>query len=131
MPLLQHQALAALAGRPVDLERVGCWFGPGIRSSALTELPEVVARREHRPVAAEDHHPHGVVGLGAEERVVQLHEHAAVLRVPGVGPIQHDPGDRAVVERLVRHVLVLGRLGTGHAVPLDLARHVRPVDPES
>ena len=36
------------------------------------------------PVAAEDHDAHLVVGLGAQERVVELDEQPAVLRVPRV-----------------------------------------------
>ena len=53
----------------------------------------------------------------AQERVVELDEHPAVLRVAGLGAVQHDPHDRAVVERLVRDELVLRCLG--HADPPD------------
>ena len=106
VPLLQVQALGALAGAAVgDRGRVRV-----VASQLLPHLlaADVVARREHRSVAAEDHDPHGVVGLGPQEGLVELDQHRPVLRVPHVGPVEHDPGDRAVVERLVRDVLVFG-----------------------
>ena len=75
---------------------------------AADRAADVVARREHRAVATEDDDAHGVVGLGAEEGLVELDEHAPVLRVPRLGTVEHDPGNRAVVKRLVRDELVLG-----------------------
>ena len=89
--------------------------GPRHVLLAADRAAEVVARREHRAVAPEDHDADGVVGLGPQERVVELDEHAAVLRVPGVDAVEHDPRDRAVVERLVGDELVLGCVG--HADP--------------
>ena len=53
----------------------------------------------------------------------------AVLRVAGIGPVQHDPGDHPVVERLVGDEPVVG---VGHAgSPWARRRHVRLLDPES
>ena len=51
---------------------------------------------------------HVVVGLGPQERVVELDEQAPVLGVAGVGPVQEDPHDRAVVVGLVLEELVVG-----------------------
>ena len=53
------------------------------------------------PDAAEDHDPDRVVGLGTQERVVELDEEAAILRVARLGTVQHDPRDPALVEGLV------------------------------
>ena len=66
-----------------------------------------MARGEERTGAAEDHDADLVVGLGLEERVVEVDEEPPALRVPALGTVQHDPGDRAVVQRLVGDVLVL------------------------
>src|ERR687891_567388 len=73
----------------------------------------VVPRREHRPHPAQDHDPHLVVGLRPQERVVELDQEPPVLRVPGVGPVEHDASDAALVQRLVGHELVFG-----HGPPL-------------
>ena len=116
VPLLEHPVLGALARAAVDRER-------GVRVGAARALrdrflrAEVVARREDRARAAEDDHADGVVGLRPEERVVELHEQPAVLRVAALLAAEHDPRDRAVVHRLVRHVLVAGCFR--HSVPLD------------
>ena len=64
-------------------------------------------RGEQRAGAAEDHHPHGVVLLGLPEGVVELDEHAAVLGVARVGPVEQDANDLAVLELLVLHEFVL------------------------
>src|SRR3546814_18543201 len=48
-----------------------------------------------------------VVGLGLQERVVQLDEHPAVLRVAGLRPVQHDAGHAALGEDLVGDELVV------------------------
>ena len=50
---------------------------------------------------SQDHHANLVVGLGTQERLVQLDEQAAVLGVAGVGPVEHDARDAAVVELFV------------------------------
>ena len=60
-----------------------------------------MAGREHGAGAAEDDDAHGVVGLGAQERVVEFDEHPPVLGVARVGPVEHDAGDLAVVDGLV------------------------------
>ncbi len=130
VPLLQHQALGARARRAVDQEgrvlvRPRHALLDGLRRA------EVVPGREHRSVPAEDHDAHGVVGFGPEEGVVQLDQEPPVLRVAGLDAVQHDPGDHPVVERLVGDVLVVGRVGVGHAFPSIWCRHVRPSDPES
>ena len=67
---------------------------------------------EHRAHAAQDDDPDLVVGLGPQQRVVQLHEQPAVLRVPGFRSVQHDPGDQPVVDRLVEHESVVGHLAS-------------------
>ena len=53
------------------------------------------------PDAAEDHHPDLVVLLGPVEGVVQLHQQAPVLGVAGLGPVEQDADDLAVVQLLV------------------------------
>jgi hypothetical protein len=70
-----------------------------------------VARREHGPGAAEDDDADLVVGLGAQERVVELDEHPAVLGVARLGPVQQDACDLPVVERLVDEELLVGHRG--------------------
>ena len=60
---------------------VGCWFGPGHALLDRRLGAHVVAGGEHRPGAAEDDDAHLVVGLGAQEGVVELDEQAAVLGV--------------------------------------------------
>ena len=60
---------------------------------------EVLAARR------QNHHPNGVVGLGAQERLVELNQQAAALGVVRLGPVEPDPGDAALVERLVGHQL--------------------------
>ena len=65
---------------------------------------------EHRPGAAEDDDADLVVRLRLQEGVVQLDEQSPVLRVPRVGPVEHDAGDPARVERLVQHELVVRHL---------------------
>jgi hypothetical protein len=67
-----------------------------------------VAGGEQRPGPAQDDDPHGVVGLGLAESVVEFDQEAAVLGVPGPGPVQGDPGDEAVVEQLVPDVAEFG-----------------------
>ena len=47
------------------------------------------------PSAAEHDHPHGVVGLGAVERGVELGDQLRALRVRGVGSVERDRRDRA------------------------------------
>ena len=42
-----------------------------------------------------------VIGLGAQERLVQLDEQTAVLSVAGVGPVEHDARDAAVIELFI------------------------------
>ena len=60
-----------------------------------------MAGREHRSDAAEDHDTNRVVGLGAQERLVELDEESAVLRVARLRTVQHDPSDSAFVDGLV------------------------------
>ena len=79
--------------------------------------PEVVTRGEDRAGATEDHHAHGVVGLGLEEGFVELDQQAPVLGVAALDAVQHDPGDRAVVEGLVADVLVIR-----HRIPSSVQR---------
>ena len=72
---------------------------------------------EQRPRAAQDDHPAGVVGLGPQERVVELDQQAPVLGVPRVRSVEQDPHDGPVVVGLVLQELVLGhrspRRGSG------------------
>ncbi len=67
----------------------------------------VVARREERAHAAEDDDPHVVVLLGRAEGVVELDQQAPVLGIAGVGPVEQDPDDLALLELLVPHVFVV------------------------
>ena len=60
---------------------------------------EVLAAR------GQDHHPDGVVGLGTQERLVELDQQTAALRVVRLRAVQPDPGDAALVERFVSHQL--------------------------
>ena len=53
--------------------------------------------------------------LGPTEGVVQLDQQAPVLRVAGVGAVEEDPDDPAVVERLELQELIVGH---GGASPL-------------
>ena len=85
VPLLEHPVLGALAGAAVDRRTSGAGSGPGVRSSIDVLRAHVVAGGEHRPDAAEDHDPDVVVGLGAEEGVVELDSRPRfwALRVSG------------------------------------------------
>ena len=112
VPLLQHQVLGALAGAAVDRARRVLVRARARTPPTTTFEPMSWPDENIGPVAAEDHHAHGVVGLGPQERVVELDEQPAVLRVPRLGPVQHDPRDRAVVERLVGDVLVASATGS-------------------
>ncbi len=67
---------------------------------------QVVAGGEIPTARSQDHHPNGVVGLGSQERLVELNKQAAALRVVRVRPVKPDPGDAAVVERFVGHQVV-------------------------
>ena len=58
----------------------------------------------------QDHHPDGVVGLGAQERLVELHQQTAALSIVCLGPVQPDPRDAALVESFVGHQLDLAGL---------------------
>ncbi len=63
-------------------------------------------------MTAQDDHPDGVVGLSPQERLVQLDEQAAVLRVTCVGPVEHDAGDTAFIELFVgEELVILGHSG--------------------
>ena len=57
-----------------------------------------MAGGEHGPSPAEDHDADLIVGLGAEEGVIELHQEPSVLRVPDIGAVEEDPSDAAVVE---------------------------------
>jgi hypothetical protein len=111
VPLLQH---ARLGGRPrpaVDPERrvlVGTLLPLGGRESR----PHVVPGGEHRAGPAKDDHAHPVVGLGCEEGLVQLHQEAPVLGVAGLRPVEGDPCDPPVVQRLVGD-----EAEVGHGIP--------------
>ena len=105
VPLLQHQVFAADAGAAVD--RPG---RVGVGSAVLLHCDlraHVVPRREHLSVAAEDDDADGVVRFGTTERVVELDEHPAVLCVPRVRSVQHDPRDAVVRGRFVGDELIV------------------------
>ena len=59
------------------------------------------------PDPPEDDHPDVVVLLGRAEGVVELDEHAPVLGVAGVGPVEQDADDRALVVLLVLQEFVV------------------------
>ena len=71
---------------------------------------EVVPGGEHRTRPAQDDDAHLVVRLGLQEGVVELDEETPVLRVAGIGPVEHDARDAPRIERLVEHVLVVSHL---------------------
>jgi len=60
-----------------------------------------VTGREVLAARRQDHHPDGVVGLGAQERLVELDEQATTLGIVCLGPVEPDPRDAALVERFV------------------------------
>ena len=60
--------------------------GPKLLAGLLG--PDVMTGREHLSLAGEDDDPHRVVGFGPSERLIEFDQHAAVLRVPLVGPVQ-------------------------------------------
>ena len=60
-----------------------------------------MAGGKHLSDAAENHDSDRVVGLGTQERVVELDEEAAILRVARLRTVQHDPCDPALVDGLV------------------------------
>ena len=59
----------------------------------MLALAQVVAGGEVLTVRGEDDHPDFRVVRGLVERVVQLVEQSRVLRVAGLGPVQHDARD--------------------------------------
>src|ERR1700739_3493576 len=76
---------------------------------------EVLAARR------QDHHPNGVIGLGTQERLVELHQQATALRVVGFGPVEPDPGNAALVEGFIGHQLIgagMRRLSSSFSVGL-------------
>ena len=52
--------------------------GPGLALQQRRLRPEVVAGGEVLAARRQDHHPHGVVGLGPAERLVELHQQRAI-----------------------------------------------------
>ena len=82
------------------LPRSGCPLRQRLLGAQVVAGGEVLAARR------QDHHADGVVGLGAAERLVELNQQAAALRVVGFGPVEPDPGDAALVEGFVGHQLV-------------------------
>ncbi len=105
VPLLEHPVLRAFAGSAIGHRRdVGVL---AVHLLALLLGAHVVAGREEWARAAEDHDADLVVGLGLEERVVEVDEELPALRVATLRAVQHDPSDRAFVQRLVRDVLVV------------------------
>ena len=100
MPLLEHEVLGAPAGAPVDrASRVLTRAGQVLLHGHLRS--HVVPRREHGPGAGEDHHANLVVGFRLQEGLVELDEQPPVLGVARLGPVELDPDDRALVDRLV------------------------------
>ena len=60
----------------------------------------------------QDDHADLVVGLGPQERFVELHQQAAVLSVARLGPVEHDARDAAVIELFVgEEAVILGHSG--------------------
>ena len=100
VPLLQHQRFGGLPSAAVDLAR-RVLLGPGKELAALHVRAHVVAGGEHLSDTAEDHDAHRVVLFGSRERVVELDEESAILRVARLGAVEHDPRDPAVVDRFV------------------------------
>jgi len=56
-----------------------------------------VTGREDWASASENHDAHLVIGFGPQERVVQLDEQAAILRVSALLPVEHDPRNTPIV----------------------------------
>ena len=79
------------------LPRSGRALGQGLLGT------QVVARGEVLAACRQDHHANAVVGLGAAERLVELDQQAATLCVVGLGAIEPDAGDAALVEGFVGH----------------------------
>ena len=84
------------------------------RSSADERMLVVELTEAGRALRAEAERIPGAVverlGLPVE-RLVELHQQEPTLRVVGIGPVQPDPGDAALVEGLVGHQL--RRVGGG------------------
>src|ERR1700722_8225226 len=92
------------------LPRSGCALRQGLLGAQIVASGEVLA------AGREDHYPNGVVGLGAAERLIELHQQAAALRVVSLGAVEPDAGDAALVEGFVGHQLAcvgVGRLTVG------------------
>src|SRR3954447_4541437 len=66
-----------------------------------------MAGGEHWACATQDHHTHVVIGLGAQEGIVELDQQSPALSVTCVGAVEGDPNDTAVVQRLVGDVTEL------------------------
>src|ERR1700694_258634 len=66
---------------------------------------QIVSSGKVPPTRGQDHHPYIIVGLGAAERVVQLHQEGARLSVLRLRSIEPDPGDASIVEGLVSHLV--------------------------
>ena len=137
VPLLQIGALCDAAhGRAVRSKcRVLCRSGFAFEERLLRS--QVVARGEVLAATGQDHHAHVVVGFGPAERLVQLHEQRARLRVLGLGTVEPDTNDPPLVQGLVGHLLgrlLRNRFGVGqvrashgaHLVTFDASDVMHP-----
>ena len=77
-----------------------------------------MAGGEHLPGTTENDDAHVIVGLRLPEGLPELNEQSPALGVPGLRPIEQDPHDGAVIERLPREKPVLP-----HLVPPFARRH--------
>ena len=91
------------------------------------EQAEVAARREHRPVAAEHHHPHRVVLGQPGGHLGEVLRHRRVDRVAVVGPVEPDGGDAVGDFERERRERRRGRAPAG-GVRVLLQRADPPVD---
>ena len=69
---------------------------PGSRTASRRSFRSMPGR-EHRPLAAHDHHPHRVVGRGGLDRRAERANRLAVQGIALLGPVEHQVADRAAV----------------------------------
>lgn len=83
--------------------------------------PEVVPGGKVISPCGQDHHSHGVVGLGPAKRLVELNQQGSILRVVRLRTVEPDPRDPPVVEGFVGHQLGgFGSVGVGIGVGIGL-----------
>ena len=103
VPLLEHEPLGAEARAAVDGLLVGC----EVRSSTATADPMSWPDEKSGPTPPRITTRTSSSFSAGAEGVVELDEQAPVLRVAGVGPVQEDADDPALVVLLVLQEIVV------------------------